>query len=108
MPIRVHLDRVLLDRRMSLTELADRVGVTLANLSILKTGKARAVRFSTLDALCRELGCQPGDLLAFEPGPAETDSAEDDLLDEAPEPARRGRPRGVRIPLRPPLRPGPK
>jgi len=69
MPIRVHLDRILLERRMSLTELADRVGVTIANLSILKTGKARAVRFSTLDALCRELGCQPGDLLMFEPGP---------------------------------------
>lgn len=69
MPIRVQLDRVLLERRMSLTELADRVGVTIANLSILKTGKARAMRFSTLDALCRELQCQPGDLLAFEPGP---------------------------------------
>ena len=55
MPIRVQLDRVLLERRMSLTELADRVGVTIANLSILKTGKARAVRFSTLAALCREL-----------------------------------------------------
>ena len=71
MPIRVHLDRVLLERRMSLTELADRVGVTIANLSILKTGKARAVRFSTLSALCRELDCQPGDLLVYEPGPAE-------------------------------------
>lgn len=71
MAIRVQLDRVLVERRMSLTELADRVGVTVANLSILKTGKARAVRFSTLDALCRELDCQPGDLLAFEPGPAE-------------------------------------
>ena len=71
MPIRVQLDRILLDRRMSLTELADRVGVTLANLSILKTGKARAVRFSTLDALCRELDCQPGDILSFEPGPPE-------------------------------------
>ena len=69
MPIRVHLDRVLLERRMSLTELADRVGVTIANLSILKTGKARAVRFSTLAALCRELDCQPGDLLLYEPGP---------------------------------------
>ena len=54
---------------MSLTELADRVGVTIANLSILKTGKARAIRFSTLDALCRELDCQPGDLVDFEPGP---------------------------------------
>jgi putative transcriptional regulator len=75
MPIRVQLDKILLDRRMSLTELADRVGVTLANLSILKTGKARAVRFSTLDALCRELDCQPGDLLSFEPGPPEIDDA---------------------------------
>jgi putative transcriptional regulator len=71
MPIRVHLDRVLLERRMSLTELADRVGVTIANLSILKTGKARAVRFSTLAALCRELECQPGDLLLYEPGPSD-------------------------------------
>ena len=71
MPIRVQLDRLLYDRRMSLTELADRVGVTIANLSILKTGKARAMRFSTLDALCRELDCQPGDLLVFEPGPAD-------------------------------------
>ncbi|MFC6197987.1 helix-turn-helix domain-containing protein [Ponticaulis profundi] len=66
MSIRVTLDRVLLDRRMSLTELSDRVGVTLANLSILKTGKAKAVRFSTLEALCRELDCQPADLLAYD------------------------------------------
>jgi putative transcriptional regulator len=70
MPIRVSLDRILLDRRMSLGELADRVGVSVANLSILKTGEARAVRFSTLGALCRELGCQPGDLLVYEAGPA--------------------------------------
>jgi putative transcriptional regulator len=76
MPIRVRLDRLLLDRRMSLTELADRVGVTIANLSILKTGKARAVRFSTLAALCRELDCQPGDLMAYEAGPG--DEEEDD------------------------------
>ena len=78
MPIRVNLDRVLLDRRMSLTELADRVGVTIANLSILKTGKARAVRFSTLAALCRELDCQPGDIIVYEPGP-------DDPLDDEDE-----------------------
>ena len=71
MAIRVTLDRVLLDRRMSLTELADRAGVTIANLSILKTGKARAVRFSTLHALCQALDCQPGDLLAFTNGPQE-------------------------------------
>lgn len=75
MPIRVQLDRILLERRMSLTELADRVGVTLANLSILKTGKARAIRFTTLDALCRELNCQPGDIIVFEPGPPEIDDA---------------------------------
>ena len=66
MAIRVTLDRVLLDRRMSLTELSERVGVTLANLSILKTGKAKAVRFSTLEALCRELECQPGDILVYD------------------------------------------
>ena len=66
MPIRIRLDRLLLDRRMSLTELADRVGVTIANLSILKTGKARAIRFSTLEALCKVLDCQPGDLMTYE------------------------------------------
>ena len=78
MPVRVNLDRVLLDRRMSLTELSVRVGVTIANLSILKTGKARAVRFSTLDALCRELACQPGDLLTFESGPPDSDLGDED------------------------------
>ena len=77
MPIRVQLDKVLLDRRMSLTELADRVGVTIANLSILKTGKARAVRFSTLDALCRTLQCQPGDILSFDPDTAQSDTEGD-------------------------------
>ena len=65
MAIRVNLDRVLVQRRMSLTELADRVGVTIANLSILKTGKAKAIRFSTLEAICRVLECQPGDLLGY-------------------------------------------
>ena len=80
MPIRIRLDRLLLDRRMSLTELADRVGVTIANLSILKTGKARAIRFSTLDALCRELQCQPGDLVVFEPGPP--GEPQDETMDE--------------------------
>ena len=65
MPIRVKLDHLMLDRRMTLTELASRVDLTLANLSILKTNKARAIRFSTLEALCRELNCQPGDLLAW-------------------------------------------
>ena len=67
MAIAVKLDDVLHDRRMTLTELADRIGITLANLSILKTGKARAIRFSTLDAICQALSCQPGDLLRFEP-----------------------------------------
>jgi putative transcriptional regulator len=78
MPVRVRLDRLLLERRMSLTELADRVGVTIANLSILKTGKARAIRFSTLGALCRELECQPGDLVVFEPGPPDDLSEDED------------------------------
>lgn len=75
MAIRVNLDRMLVERRMSLTELADRVGITLANLSILKTGKARAVRFSTLEALCRELKCQPADLLVYEADELENDIA---------------------------------
>jgi putative transcriptional regulator len=65
MAIRVKLDHVLLDRRLTLTELADRMGITIANLSVLKTNKARAIRFSTLDALCRELQCQPRDLLEW-------------------------------------------
>ena len=65
MPIKLNLDRMMLERRISLTELAERIDITLANLSILKTNKARAVRFSTLDALCRELKCQPGDLLEY-------------------------------------------
>lgn len=63
MAIRVNLDRLLLERRFSLTELAVRIDLSLANVSILKTGKARAIRFSTLDALCDALGCQPGDIL---------------------------------------------
>lgn len=75
MAIRVTLDRVLLERRMSLTELSERVGVTLANLSILKTGKAKAVRFSTLEALCRELQCQPGDILVFDEENGESSEA---------------------------------
>jgi putative transcriptional regulator len=71
MAIITKLDDLLYDRRMTLTELADRIGISLANLSILKTGKTRAIRFSTLDAICRELSCQPGDLLQFEPEQAE-------------------------------------
>ena len=65
MTIRVKLDHLLLDRRVTLTDLADRIGITIANLSVLKTNKARAIRFSTLEALCRELDCQPGDLLEW-------------------------------------------
>jgi putative transcriptional regulator len=65
MAIRVKLDHLLLDNSITLTELADRIGITIANLSILKTNKARAIRFSTLDALCRELNCQPGDLIEW-------------------------------------------
>lgn len=67
MAITVKLDDLLYARRMTLTELAERVGITLANLSILKTGKARAIRFSTLEAVCEALQCQPGDLLEFVP-----------------------------------------
>jgi putative transcriptional regulator len=67
MAIRVKLDYLLVDRRVTLTDLADRVGITLANLSVLKTNKARAIRFSRLEALCRELKCQPGDLLEWTP-----------------------------------------
>lgn len=68
MPITVRLDEVLERRRMSLTELSERVDITLANLSILKTGKAKAIRFSTLEAICRVLDCQPGDILAIGAG----------------------------------------
>ena len=70
MAITVKLDDLLHDRRLTLTELAERVGITLANLSVLKTGKARAIRFSTLEAICDALGCQPGDLLEFQPDPS--------------------------------------
>ncbi len=67
MAIIVKVDEMLHERRMTLTELSERIGITLANLSILKTGKARAVRFSTLEAICGALQCQPGDLLEFSP-----------------------------------------
>ncbi len=66
MPIRIHLDRILTERGMTQKELAERIGITPANLNIFTTGKARAVRFSTLEAICRELDCQPGDLLKNE------------------------------------------
>jgi len=71
MAIAVKLEDLLYERRMTLTELADRIGITLANLSILKTGKARAIRFSTLDAICTALACQPGDILEFVPDTAQ-------------------------------------
>jgi putative transcriptional regulator len=73
MAILVKLDDLLHARRMTLTELAERVDITLANLSILKTGKAKAVRFSTLEAICRELECQPGDLLGYDPAARSAD-----------------------------------
>jgi putative transcriptional regulator len=66
MTIQVRLDRLLEKRGMTLTELSEKIGITLANLSVLKTNKARAIRFSTLEAICRELRCQPGDLLALD------------------------------------------
>jgi putative transcriptional regulator len=65
--IRIRLDELLSERGMTLTELSERVGITVVNLSVLKNGRARAIRFSTLAGLCAELGCQPGDLLAYEP-----------------------------------------
>lgn len=74
MAIIVNLDVELAKRKMKLGDLADRVGITIANLSILKQGKARAIRFSTLEAICRELGCQPGDILEYradEPAPSQ-------------------------------------
>jgi len=77
MAIRVRLDHMLYERRMSLSELADRVGVTEANLSLLKAGRARALRFTTLDALCSALACQPGDLLRFDHSPADPDEDDD-------------------------------
>ena len=70
MAIVVKLDDLLHDRRMTLTELAERIDMALANLSILKTGKARAIRFSTLEAICEALACQPGELLEFQPDAA--------------------------------------
>ena len=73
MAIVVRLDDLLHERRMTLTELAERIDITLANLSILKTGKARAVRFSTLEAICEALSCQPGDILSFVPDEGGTD-----------------------------------
>jgi len=67
--IEIHLDKLLADRGMTLTQLSEQVGVTIVNLSVLKNGRARAIRFSTLTRLCEALGCQPGDLLTWRPGP---------------------------------------
>jgi putative transcriptional regulator len=75
MAIVVKLDDLLHSHRMTLTELAERVGITIVNLSILKTGKARAIRFSTLDAICAALSCQPGDILEYLPGEEEREAA---------------------------------
>lgn len=66
MAIVLRLDRIMADRRISLTELSERVGISMANLSNLKTGKVKAIRFSTLDAICRELQCRPGDILEYQ------------------------------------------
>lgn len=73
MPIIVTLDVMMAKRKISLNELSEKVDLTLSNLSILKTGKAKAIRFSTLEALCEALNCQPGDILTWEPGPEATD-----------------------------------
>lgn len=77
--IRVRLDYLLLDNRMKLTELAEKTGIALNNLSILKTNNARAIRFSTLNAICKALNCSPGDLLEYVPDPEGADPAGDDL-----------------------------
>jgi putative transcriptional regulator len=77
MAITVKLDDLLYARRMTLTELAERVGISIVNLSILKTGRARAIRFSTLEAICAALSCQPGDLLEFRPGATDGEGPEE-------------------------------
>ena len=82
MPIVVNLGELLYQRRMTLTELAERVDISLANLSILKTGKAKAMRFSTLEAICQVLECQPGDLLAYDADGSGSDA--DDRGEDAP------------------------
>jgi len=83
MPIIVNLDVELAKRKMKLTDLAERVGITIANLSILKQVKARAIRFSTLEAICRELNCQPGDILKFESGKkADSTGADGDVFEK--------------------------
>ena len=83
MPILVKLDDLLYARRLTLTEMSEKVGITLANLSVLKTGKARAVRFSTLEAICKALDCQPGDLLEYD-GSIDADSDLDSESNDSP------------------------
>ena len=84
MAIAMRLDDLLHDRRMTLTELADRIGITLANLSILKTGKARAIRFTSLDAICAALSCQPGDIIEFRPDTADGEPSKANAASEGP------------------------
>ncbi|MFA1642850.1 helix-turn-helix domain-containing protein [Chryseomicrobium imtechense] len=74
MPIQIHIDVQLAKRKMSVTQLTEKVGITMANLSVLKNGKAKAVRFSTLEAICKALDCQPGDILEYVPEEEEYDS----------------------------------
>jgi putative transcriptional regulator len=67
MSIRINLDLVMVKKKMSLTELSERIGISMTNLSLLKTGRVKGIRFSTLDAICKELDCQPGDILEYTP-----------------------------------------
>jgi putative transcriptional regulator len=83
MAIIVKLDDLLYARRMTLTELSEKIGITLANLSILKTGKARAIRFSTLNAICETLRCQPGDILEFRAQPNDAGDRDDEINEHA-------------------------
>ena len=82
----VHIDVMLAKRKMSVTELAERVGITMANLSILKNGKARAIRFSTLEGICRALDCQPGDILEYRPDDTPTSAPSPAPAEAAPSP----------------------
>ena len=75
MAIRLHIDKLLVERGMSVGDFADAIGITPANVAVLKNGRAKAVRFSTLDAMCRVLACQPGDLLGYEPDEGSTPAA---------------------------------
>jgi putative transcriptional regulator len=85
MPIIIRLDVALARRKMQLTELSEAVGISLSNLSVLKTGKGRAIRFSTLEAICRHLDCQPGDLLEYVPPDQGPSAAPDDSPDDSPD-----------------------